>query len=164
MTQKSDEAPNDGDTLHISNIPKDFTEENLKKLFSIYGNVCSLNSRFKTTKLTKKNNNNNNINMNMQVVSVSIPKDPRTAIGRGFGFVCMETPEEAAKSIQGIQTTYPDYSVELVRSFFFFDFNLRLIVNKTLVNSREDQSQGHQHQDNTSALRKIAAQTVLFFI
>ena len=60
--------------LYIDNLPAGTTENELRDLFSVYGNVISIN----------------------------IAVDRATAKPRGFGFVTMVTPEGARAAIQSL--------------------------------------------------------------
>ena len=60
--------------VYIDNLPAGTTENELRDLFSVYGNV----------------------------VSINIAVDRATARQRGFGFVTMVTPEGARAAIQAL--------------------------------------------------------------
>lgn len=63
--------------IYISNLSSNFTEEELNKLFSTYG----------------------------EVKSAEIMNDVFTGQSRGFGFVEMDVEEEAKKAIEGLNNS-----------------------------------------------------------
>ena len=65
---------NPGNNLYVNGIPRDTTEAELEALFAPHGTVTSCN----------------------------IITDPITKVSRGFGFVSLETAEEADKAISAI--------------------------------------------------------------
>ena len=72
-----DSAPNPGNNLHVSGLTTKVQNEDLERVFSTAG----------------------------RVQRASVMYDPHTRESRGFGFVTMETPEEAEAAINALNAT-----------------------------------------------------------
>lgn len=91
------QAANPGNNLHVSGLSVKVDTRDLEAAFSKVGRVSKLGFFFHLT--------SNTTLCALQVQKVQIMHDPHTRESRGFGFVTMETPEEADAAITALNAT-----------------------------------------------------------
>ena len=103
--------------LHVKNLPHELTEDNLKKIFSQYGEI-------KSVKISR-------------YILVTKDKDElkESEESRGFGFVCFTQAESAKKAMEALNEKYlPGYENEsrppLIINFFMPKYERKQFLNK----------------------------------